>query len=355
MTTMTDDPQTENEQSEPEAAKPPKGKKKNGKTDSEAGMSGMGSVSDPFAEGYNNTPGARFSFDPESVFIPGLDDHCDETHPLYDPGVHVPLDKEQVANVKRDGIHQEILITPYLADGVWVPAVLDGRHRTRWLRRANQLRATAGEEKLTIDCRNATDGEIASAVAVKHAANFVRANRHPAARAHACAELHKLGRSNKEIAIDLGVSVSTVENFMAFENAVPEVKKAFEAGKIPVAGVYKIAKLKPEKQADAVKDALALAAPPKAGKLARAKVGDAHAAKRRAKGESDATKRPGISKVRKLLDAAQADPVVFKALTATEPVDFLRWLLGDVTERVLHADVRQVIQGKYKLPKGGED
>lgn len=319
--------------------------KKNGK------KKGDGDAVTFVPEGYSDALGVKFSFDPEALHILGLDSDIEDDDPLFDAGIKTPLEKEHVDNVKRDGIHAEILVTPRLVDGKMVPAVVDGRTRTRWARRANQLRGD--DNQMKVDARNATADEIEKIRVMKHALNFVRANRSPAARAHAAEELRKAGRSNKEIATDLGISVSTVENLLAFSNAAPEVKKAFESGKLTVAGAYKLAKMKVEKQPEALKETLALAAPAaKTGKPVKAKVSDAQRGRRKAKGEEPAHQRPSIGKIAKILAAAKVDKNVLEGLTKSEPLDFLRWVVGEVSERVLHADVRQVIQGKYKLPSG---
>lgn len=292
---------------------------------------------------YDASRVSRFKFAPDDVVILGLDTNDDEG-PLYDASVHTPLDENMVQSVYRDGVIQDILVTPMMIDGERKPVVVDGRHRTRWARRANLLRRSAGLEPWPVHARNATDKEI-NLLAAKHTTNFVRANRDASQKVSAATELAAAGRTKEQIAIDLGCSISSVENFLALGRAEPEVAEAVAKGEIPVTAGYKLAKLPRGKQASAVTTAVTTAR--ESG--GKARVSDAIVAKKKAKGDKDANKRPSITKVRHLLEAAQEDSKIHRALSQCEPIDFLRWLLGDVTERVLPEQVRDVIRGKYRL------
>lgn len=178
----------------------------------------------------------------------------------------------------------------------------------------------------------------------KHTLNNVRASRNVLSQARAARELYDSGRKTSEIAIDMGLSVSTIENFLALAIASKPLIEAINKGMLPVTAGYKLAKLPEDKQIEAVKETLAEAKSTKS----RPKVADAAKAKAKAKGKTDAVSRPGIGKVRKLLDAVNEDEDVRAALSTCEPVDFIRWLLGDVSERVLPAAVRLIVKDKKK-------
>jgi hypothetical protein len=290
---------------------------------------------------FNGDTSIRWKFDPEQLVILGLDDHCDDDDPLADENAKSKLDDAQIKSVARDGVIQDILICAKPISGVLRPVVVDGRHRTRWARAANQ-RGLA-KNKVFVHARCVSQKVPDEALrAGKHTLNYVRANRNIMSQAHAAKELSDAGRKTSDIAVDMGVSVSTVENFLALANASKQLLDAVSKGALPITAGYKLAKLPEEKQTEAVKETLAEA---KAAK-ARPKVADAAKAKAKAKGNKDAAKRPGIGKVRKLLEAANDDEDVREALSQCEPIDFLRWLLGDVSERVLPAGLRPLVKGK---------
>lgn len=290
----------------------------------------------------------RWKFNPDDVVILGIDDHCDDDDALADENVKDKLDEAQIKSVARDGVIQDIIICPKVINGELVPVVVDGRHRTRWARSVNKRAMAKTTVFVFARCVSKEVPDDVLRVG-KHTLNYVRASRNIMSQAKAAKELSDAGRKNSEIAVDLGVSVSTVENFLALVNASKAVLDAVDKGKIPVTGAYKLAKLTPEKQAEAVKETLALAKETPKG---RAKVSDAQTGKKRAKGEKQASSRPGIGKVRKLYDAAREDEDVLKSLAECEPIDFIRWLLGDVGDRVLPPTIRLALKaGRKKTAK----
>jgi hypothetical protein len=292
---------------------------------------------------FNGDTGVRWKFDPEQVVILGLDDNCDDDDPLADDGVRTKLDEAQIKSVARDGVIQDILICAKNINGVLTPVVVDGRHRTRWARAANQRGLAKNTIYVHARCVSQKVPDEALRVG-KHTLNYVRANRNILSQAKAAKELSDAGRRTADIAVDMGVSVSTIENFLALANASKPLLDAVTKGSLPITAGYKLAKLDEAKQIEAVKEMLSEA---KASK-SKPKVADAAKAKARAKGNKDAAKRPGIGKIRKLLKAATEDEDVREALSQCEPIDFLRWLLGDVSERVLPAGLRPLVRGKKK-------
>gem|GEM_PF-3396143 len=296
---------------------------------------------------FDGNTAVRWKFDPDLVVILGLDDSCEEDDPLFDDNAKSKLDDMQVKSVARDGVLQDITITPRVIDGILRPVVVDGRHRTRWARKVNQYAMAPEMRYVHARCV----GEDEDTRTEKHTLNYVRATRNILTQARAAKELKDSGRKNQDIAVDLGVSVSTVENLVALAGASKPVIDALNKGLIPPTAGYKLAKLSEEKQAEAVKETLALAKTNEPTGKGRAKVADAQAGKKRANGNKSAVKRPGIGKVRKLLDASREDEALLKALTQTEPTDFLRWLLGDVSDRVLPAELRLALKTAKPKPK----
>lgn len=288
----------------------------------------------------------RWRFDPDDLVIVGLDDITGDAS-LEEDGATSKLDDAMVKSVGRDGVKVEVRIIAQDVGGTLCPVVVDGRHRTRWARQANKLKLHGvGKNKVFVPCQcMPTDTADIDLRVEKHNLNWVRANRNIMAQAAAAKELHDAGRKSADIALDLGVSVGTVENFVALAGGTKQLVEAVTKGAMPVSAAYKLAKLPPEKQVESVKETLALA---KASPKGKAKVSHASAAKSRAKGKADAVPRPGISKVRKIFVAAKKDVDVLKALSQCEPIDFLRWMLGEVGPTVLPAEIREVLKGRKK-------
>ena len=334
---MRDDTETESvPEIETEAAPETNGASKKGKKAkklTEDNADEPSCVKDLNGVTYDGNTETRWAFNPKDVFILGLDELIGEDDPLFDAEVETKLDDNMIKSVARDGVLEDISITPRVIDGTLVPCVVDGRHRTRWARAAKRPLIYAHNIDAEVDPRGA-----------KHSANYVRATRTILGRAKAAKELSDGGRKNADIAIDLGCSVSSVENFLALAAAGKPLIDALNKGTIPITGAYKLAKLNPDKQAEAVKETLALAK--ESG--TKAKVATASAGKRRAKGEKEASKRPGISAVRKILTALKDDEDIQKALSNVEPVDFLRWLVGDITDRVLPSEIRVLLKKRGK-------
>jgi len=296
----------------------------------------------------------RWKFDPSDVVIVGLDDLTGDKA-LEDDGASSKLDDAHVKNVGRFGVREDITLVAKDVGGTLRPVVVDGRHRTRWARAANKakLKPENGESKVFLhgNCIDA-DSDDAALRGEKHMLNYVRAARSAMDSAKAAKELHDAGLKTADIAVRLGVSVGTAENWLALAtSAIKPLLDSFQKGIVPVSAVYKLAKMKPEKQEEAVKDLVSAA---KASPKGRATVAKAQASKRKAKGDDDAHERPGIGKVRKIYDAAKKDQDVLKALSQCEPIDFLRWMLGEVGERVLPAEIREILKGRKKKADAAE-
>lgn len=284
----------------------------------------------------------RWAFDPEDLVIDGLDDLAG-SEALLEAGATSKLDEKQIASVERDGVLEDVTIVARDVAGTLRPVVVDGRHRTRWARAANKGKRA---NKTVVYCHAiATDTSDELLRARKHTMNYVRANRNIMAQALAAKELHDTGRKSADIAVDLGVSVGTVENFIALAGGTKQLLDAVNKGTLPVSAAYKLAKLPAEKQAESVKETLAIAAKAPKGK---ARVSHATAAKGKAKGKEDSAPRPGIGKLRKIYVAAKKDEDVLKSLSSCEPIDFIRWLLGEVSERVLPSEIKEVLKTRKR-------
>jgi hypothetical protein len=305
-------------------------------------------IKDEHGDVFDGNTEVRWLFDPSDLVIVGLDDLTGDKA-LEDDGASSKLDEAQVKNVGRFGVIEDVVIVAKDVGGTLRPVVVDGRHRTRWARAANKLKLKPenGDSKVLVHCICVpADSDEASLRGTKHMLNYVRAARDTMAAAKAAKELQEASVKTADIAVRLGVSVGTVENWLALaNNATKPLIDSFQKGIVPVSAVYKLAKMKPEKQEEAVKELVSAA---KASPKGRATVSKAQAAKRKSKGDDDAQPRPGIGKVRKILAAAKADAKISQALTQCEPIDFLRWLLGDVSERVLPAEIRDILKGRKK-------
>lgn len=89
--------------------------------------------------------------------------------------------------------------------------------------------------------------------------NVHRADLREFEKFQACQELLRLnpGWTNKDLAAHLRLSESTVTKYLAPGRAIPQVRRALEAGQVGITTVYEIAKAAPEEQAELLQLSLA--------------------------------------------------------------------------------------------------
>jgi ParB family chromosome partitioning protein len=186
-----------------------------------------------------------YMFDPDDLVIVE-----DESSPLYDERVNLPLDEALVVNMMfaPDGVPQGVLEPGLGARNTETGKVemIDGRQRVKAAREANRRLREQGLEPIRMP--------VLIQRANKHRAMgmLISANEHrqddtPIGKAKKAQRYLDLGRDESEIAALFGISVSSVKNMLSLLDAPASVRGAVESGKITTSAAYKLAKLDPTK------------------------------------------------------------------------------------------------------------
>jgi ParB family chromosome partitioning protein len=183
------------------------------------------------AEGKTNV----LMFDPDKLKLV-----TDETSPLYDKRVSMPVDEAMVLNIMHQGVFQPIIVSknPETGDA----EVVAGRQRVKAAREANlRLRAKGCEPVLVPGVIRRGPGADLAGVMVGE--NELRRDDTPLGRAEKMRRLSELGKPDDMLAILFGCSLQTVRNTMALLDCCAAVKTAVEEGKINSGHALKLAKL----------------------------------------------------------------------------------------------------------------
>lgn len=82
-------------------------------------------------------------FDPEQLKLV-----TDESHHLYDPRIHLPIDEAMVKNIMVNGVIEPVIIAKEGQDVI----VVDGRQRTKNAIEANKRLTAEGKEPVKVTC-----------------------------------------------------------------------------------------------------------------------------------------------------------------------------------------------------------
>ena len=183
-------------------------------------------------------------FDPEVLVLVS-----DESSPLFDPRVNMPLSESLVLNIMHHGVIQPITINKNTETGA--VEVVAGRQRVRASVEANKRLKAQGLEPITVPAvvRRA-DGVDLAGVMVSE--NEVREGDTPIGRANKMRRLMNLGRTEDQLAVIFGCSSQTVRNTLALLDCAAPVRNAIEAGKINVTHALKLSKMDPPMQREKV-------------------------------------------------------------------------------------------------------
>jgi ParB/RepB/Spo0J family partition protein len=246
--------------------------------------------------------GSHFKLRPDQCTIVGLDTEDGPEHPLWDKRVRLPIDPGMVASIKARGVIQPIRVA--VEDGVYY--VVAGRQRVRSARVACEQGAEvlipAIADKMGDVERHAEIATIENAIrrddsALDKAAEAQRALDREVPIAH--------------VAMRFGVTVATIQNWIALLGLAAPVKKAIEAGTIAPTAAAKLADLPKADQVAALE--LAVQASP--GKRVSVK-----SAQRVA--NPDAVMRP----------SKKAALAAMEAMRGTPWADGVAWALGITSE-----------------------
>ncbi len=287
---------------------------------------------------------SHFRFSPDEIndllYIEGVDGKVDEDDALHDPSVNLPIDDDLLANIDAFGVIEAVKVTPRDVKGERRAVVVDGRDRSRHLRKVNEMRIARGDDPYWLDVVNVS-GDEKELEDLRIAAN-TRRPRPPMYRVNEVARLKKKGRPNTELAVNFGVSVSTVENMLALHEAKAKVRHAVERDTIPITAGYRLAKLPLDEQEDGLAELLASTG----GARGSARAAQGVKTRRGAGGGGGAAAshpRPKPSILSKLRQAADKDDDVMAILDGCG-YNVLRWMIGEVTDRVLPKAIRDVLK-----------
>lgn len=172
------------------------------------------------------------SFDPDDLVI--VDDPAADL--ADDRGQEMPPESF-ILNLMHYGVLQSITVKKN--NETSKTEVVDGRKRTLGLREANKRLKKKGEEPWRIPAvpKRGTSGE---AIGMMISANTQRFEESPLGLAKKIARAIDRGRSEEEVARDIGRSVATVKNMLKLLDAPAAVRHAVESGKISTSDGYKL-------------------------------------------------------------------------------------------------------------------
>lgn len=179
-------------------------------------------------------------FEPEKLTLV-----TDETHPLYDERVHLPIDEKLVKNIMYQGVIEPIVVYKDPEDGKVLVAV--GRQRTKATIEANKRLKARGEAPIMIPA-TVRRGDGVSLASVMVSENEIRQDDSPITRAKKMQRLLEMGRTEEDLAVIFGCEKATVKNTLALLECSAVVRNAVDDGKINVTAAYKLAKLPADEQ-----------------------------------------------------------------------------------------------------------
>ncbi|WP_213306039.1 ParB/RepB/Spo0J family partition protein [Paraburkholderia sacchari] len=192
-------------------------------------------------------------FDPDELVLV-----TDETHPLYDSRVHLPLDENMVRNIDYQGVIQPIEVCKNVETGAI--EVVTGRQRVKNAREANRRRRERGEPIRLIQgfVRKLKPSERAKALSTAMASeNAIRQQETPISRAAKMAQQVAYGRSDEELETIFGCKMVTIHASLKLLECCQAVQDAVECGSINVTHALKLADIPPAEQRAKVQELVA--------------------------------------------------------------------------------------------------
>lgn len=174
-------------------------------------------------------------FDPEELVLV-----TDEKSDLYDDRVHLEPTAAFVANLEHYGVLEPVIVRKNTTTGK--TEVVDGRQRVKGLRLANKNLKKRGEDPWRVEAV-VKRGDAGTAIGMMISTNEQRLDDTPLNRAKKAARMLERGKTEAEVGIALGCSVSSVKNLIALLDAPAVVRHAVESEKISVTDGYKLSKL----------------------------------------------------------------------------------------------------------------
>lgn len=197
------------------------------------------------ADGQSNL----LNFDPAKLTLV-----TDESSPLYDPRVHLPVDEAMARNIDYQGVLEPIGVSKNPETGE--TEVVFGRQRVKSARLANQWRIERGVPPRLIPGVVYT-GKRQDALDAIVSENEARTADTPLGRAEKMRRHLALGKGEDQIAVIYNCTVTTVRDTLALLDCPKVVQNAVEAGQITLTHVKALAKLAPDEQRAKVSELIA--------------------------------------------------------------------------------------------------
>ncbi|NYH21411.1 ParB/RepB/Spo0J family partition protein [Paraburkholderia bryophila] len=178
----------------------------------------------------------------------------DESSPLYDPRVHLPVDEDLARNIDYQGVIEPILIQKNPETGA--VEIVVGRQRVKASRLANEWRQARGVAPIQIPAI-VHKGKARDALDIIVSENEVCQSDSPLGRAEKMRRLMAIGRGEDEIAVIFGCKVPTVRATLQLLECCSAVQKAVESGAVNVTHAKLLAKLTPDEQRGKVSELIA--------------------------------------------------------------------------------------------------
>ncbi|WP_348995947.1 ParB/RepB/Spo0J family partition protein [Achromobacter sp. HNDS-1] len=188
------------------------------------------------ADGQSNL----LTFDPDKLTLV-----TDESSPLYDPRVHLPVDEALARNIDFQGVLEPIGVSKNPETGE--TEVVFGRSRVKAARLSNQWRRERGVEPRLVPAI-VWHGKRKDALDAIVSENEARTADTPLGRAEKMRRHLALGKGEDQIAIIYNCSATTVRDTLALLDSPQAVQNAVEAGQITLTHAKALAKLKPDEQ-----------------------------------------------------------------------------------------------------------
>ncbi len=171
----------------------------------------------------------------------------DKKNPRYDPRIELPVSEELINNVYANGVRVPLSV---IADGPrW--EIIDGRQRYRALLEANKRRAKAGLPPLKLKAIPTVIDDDGAAADLRESMN-IRVESPPTMKAEAARHmLEKLGKSEAQVCLAMGVSITTLRALLRLFDCTKTVRDAVDAGRIGVRTAAADIASKPRDEQDA--------------------------------------------------------------------------------------------------------
>lgn len=174
-----------------------------------------------------------YLLDPDAVTLV-----TDEKHKLYDPRVKLTVDENLVLNIMVHGVIEPIVVRT----GTEPPEVIDGRQRVKAAREANlRLRAEGKEPVRVLAVRRR--GEDSDLFGVLCSANEHRHEDDPVEKARKAQRLLNMGRTNAEVCVTFGWSLSALTHHLRLLDIDASVRSAVSSGDLSVTAASKLGSL----------------------------------------------------------------------------------------------------------------